>query len=114
MPLRDRIFVERLRHAVASPALHESGNDLHVEDPARQKWRAEDIAKRVAGAEELGTALGSVDRESKGRGNECRAAAATAGPGRISADRAAEQPSRGAEQHFAPRSRMQDLQQCGT
>ena len=59
MPARDGILVQRFCHAVASPPLHESGNDFDVEDPTRQKWCRENLAnvlRRVgdeAAAEEL-------------------------------------------------------------
>src|ERR1700687_4017351 len=70
MPARDGILVQRFCHAVAPPSLHESGNDLDVENPARQKWCGEDLAYVLRRSEELGTALCVVNGQTEARRGE--------------------------------------------
>ena len=91
VPPRNRILVERVRHSVAPPPLHKSGNDLHIEDPSRQKRRCENVAKCFTGSEELRAALGIVNCQAEGRGNERGTDAAEVVAGGTTADFATEE-----------------------
>src|SRR5712691_5722128 len=113
VPLRYRVLVESVRHAVASPPLHESGDDLHVKDPARQKWCGEHVAQRISGSEELGTTLRVVDGQSETGRDQRRSDAPHIMPRRAPADVAAEKPDARAEDHVDFRTCLHDLQKAG-
>src|SRR5438477_1247448 len=113
VPLRDGVFVQSACHAIASPELHESGNDLHVKNPARQKWCAEYFANGIADTEQLGTALRVVDRETEARGDECGADAANVVARRPTADFAAEEADARSEDDVDLRAASHDLHETG-
>src|SRR5438093_10504867 len=90
VPHHDGVLDQRFRNAVASPALHESGNDLDVEDPTRQKRRRKDFTHIGSRSEEFSAALRVVHRETETGGDQSRADPAEIMTRRLPADVAAE------------------------
>src|SRR4051794_8179699 len=99
VPLHDGELVDRARGDVAAPPFDEAGDDLDVEDPAREKRLREDVAQVAARTEELRSALRVVDRQPEGAGDEGGADAPDVVPGGPAADRAAEEADARAEDH---------------
>ena len=100
VPPPDRQLVNRARGFVAAAALHESGDDLHIEDPARQEGSVEQAARVVVEAEQLRTALRVVDSEAERRRDQRGADAPDVVAPGTAADLAAEEPHARREHHL--------------
>src|SRR6266849_11161516 len=64
-PRQNRILIDRASGTIASPQRHVPRDDLHVEDPSREKRPREHLFQYVIRPEDLRTALRVVDGQSE-------------------------------------------------